>query len=130
MNMSVLVNYVAVIIIWSTTPLAIKLSNSSASPYAAVMLRMVIAFFLAAAFIAVWKNTAVLKKENWKIYAVAGIGIFPNMPIVYLAANYIPSGMIAVLFALTPLTSGLIAGFLLKEKVLDRARVFALSLAI
>jgi drug/metabolite transporter (DMT)-like permease len=128
--MSVLVNYVAVIFIWSTTPLAIKLSNSSASPFAAVMLRMLIAFFLASACIALWHKQAVLKKDNWKMYSVAALSIFPNMPLVYLASNYMPSGLIAVLFALTPLTSGLIASCVLKEKVFNRTRLLALSLAI
>lgn len=43
--MSVLLNYVAVILIWSTTPLAIKVSSTSVSPFAAILYRMVIAFF-------------------------------------------------------------------------------------
>ena len=128
--MSVVVHYLAVIFIWSTTPLAIKLSNDSASPHAAVMLRMLLAFFLASAVIALWQNQAVLKLRHIKVYAAASISIFPNMPLVYWASQYIPSGLVAVLFALTPITSGLMAALVLKEKVFNRSRVLALGLAI
>ena len=128
--MPVLLNYIAVILIWSTTPLAIKVSSASVSPFAAILYRMVIAFFLAAAIIAVWKNSAVLKSKNWKVYAAAGMGIFPNMTLVYLASDYISSGLMAVLFALTPITSGLLSAILLKENYFTPGKLLALTFAI
>ena len=128
--MSVLLNYVAVILIWSTTPLAIKVSSASVSPFAAILYRMTIAFFLAAAIIAVWKNSSTLKSKNWKVYVAAGMGIFPNMTLVYLASNFIASGLMAVLFALTPITSGLLAAILLKENYFTPGKLLALIFAI
>ncbi|NRB37189.1 MAG: EamA family transporter [Pseudomonadales bacterium] len=128
--MSVPVNYLAVIFIWSTTPLAIHFSNQSLSAHAAILLRMLLAFLLAAIFIAVWRNQSTLKRQNWKVYLVAALAIFPNMPLVYMAAKTIPSGLISVLFALTPLTTGLLAAIFLKQRLSSVYQVSAIFIAL
>ena len=58
------------------------------------------------------------------------MGIFPNMTLVYLASNFIASGLMAVLFALTPITSGLLAAILLKENYFTPGKLLALIFAI
>ncbi len=128
--MSVLLNYMAVILIWSTTPLAIKLSSDSVSAHAAVLLRMAVALFLAMIVVAVWQKRSMLKVRNIKIYTAAGLGLFPNMSLVYLAAESMSSGMIAVIFALTPVVSGLMASIVLKEKFLSLRSMIALLVSI
>ncbi|CAA0079642.1 Uncharacterised protein [BD1-7 clade bacterium] len=128
--MPVLGNYLAVIFIWSTTPLAIKISNSGLSAFASVALRMVLAFVLTAIVIAMIKHSAGLKRRHWPLYAVSSLGLFPNMLVVYLAANYIPSGLISVMFAMTPIASGLFAARLLGEPFLVARKMLALLVAL
>ena len=52
------------------------------------------------------------------------------MTLVYLASDYIASGLMAVLFALTPMTSGLLAAVLLKENYFTRGKLLALAFAV
>lgn len=128
--MSVFSHYLAVIFIWSTTPLAIHFSSDGLSAHAAVMLRMLLAFLLAAVFIAIWQKKSALKRENWQIYMVAGLGIFPNMPLVYMAAKHIQSGLISVIFALTPLISGILAAVFLRERGSGKSQILPVLLAM
>ncbi|CAA0080956.1 Uncharacterised protein [BD1-7 clade bacterium] len=128
--MPVLGNYLAVIFIWSTTPLAIKISNSGLSAFASVALRMVMAFVLTAIVIAMIKHSAGLKRRHWPLYVVSSLGLFPNMLVVYLAANYIPSGLISVMFAMTPIASGLFASRMLGEPFLVARKMLALLVAL
>ncbi|MGI9281304.1 MAG: DMT family transporter [Endozoicomonas sp.] len=128
--MPVLGNYLAVILIWSTTPLAIKLSNGSFSAYASVLSRMLLAFLLTAVAIAMIKHMAGLKRKHWRLYWVSSLGLFPNMLLVYMAANYIPSGLISVLFAMVPIISGILGAWVLKEPFFVTRKILALAMAV
>lgn len=128
--MLVPVNYLLVILIWATTPMAIKLSNDSLSPEASILLRMVLATLLMLLFIGLWQRHAFLKRQNVAVYLAGSIGLFPNMAIVYQAANHISSGMIAVMFALTPMVTGLLAVLLLKEEHFGWRKSLAILLAL
>lgn len=123
-------SYIAVILIWSTTPLAIKISSKTLSPIGAVSLRMLLAFACALVVAALIRRTSVWQKANLKHYFVASLGIFPNMPLVYWSSQYISSGLIAVIFALSPFFMALFAYFLLDEKVLSLRKTLALMLAL
>ncbi|MEC8427022.1 MAG: DMT family transporter [Pseudomonadota bacterium] len=128
--MSVQLAYLGVIAIWSTTPLAIKLSNDSLAPLASISLRIGAALCLAVAVGLILRGHKLLQKRNWRIYLMASIGIFPNMSLVYVASQYIPSGLIAILFGLLPFFNGVLAMPLLGESFLSVPRVVALGLSI
>ena len=128
--MPVFISYALVVAIWSTTPMGIKLSNDSISSEAAVLLRMILASVFMLLFIACFKRNVWLKKANIPIYIVASIGLFPNMAVVYKAASYISSGMISVLFALTPIISGVMAAVVLKNEPISLRKMIAMLLAI
>ena len=127
--MSTKAAYLAVIAIWSTTPLAIKFSNDSLSPYAAVSLRMVLGLVFLL-FIASLLRTSSVRLKNWKTYFAASLSMFPNMVIVYWAAQYIPSGIVSVLFGLTPFFSGIASIWLLKDNPFNARRILALLIAV
>lgn len=128
--MSAPLAYVAVIAIWSTTPLAIKLSNHSLSPFAAVASRMSLAALLACVLVAVAFSRSGLKRENWKLYLAASIGVFPNMPLVYAATQYIPSGLVSMLFALAPFSMGLMSILILRVNPFTPAKLLGLLIAL
>ena len=123
-------SYIAVILIWSTTPLAIKVSSKTLSPIAAVSLRMALALVCALVIMALLRRHSFWSKEHVKNYFAASLGIFPNMPLVYWSSQYISSGLIAVIFALSPFFMALFAYFLLGEKVLTIRKCLALCLAL
>ncbi len=122
--------YVCVVLIWSTTPLAIKFSNHSLTPMASISLRIVFAVAVACMMFVLLRRRIPMRVENWPIYAAAAIGLFPNMPLVYTASEYIPSGLIAIMFGVTPFVNGLLAIPMLGEPKLSSSRWFSLLLAL
>jgi drug/metabolite transporter (DMT)-like permease len=122
--------YISVVIIWSSTPLAIKLSNDSLSPLTSITLRIALALVLAIALALCLHGRSLLNRKHWLMYMAAGISLFPNMPLVYMAADYIPSGLISIMFALNPFITGLFAGLFLQEKLLTPLRMAGLLLAL
>ena len=66
--MPIFLSYALVVIIWSTTPLAIYFSNDSLSSIAAVNARMIMAFVFAAALTAACFRQSFNIKQNWKTY--------------------------------------------------------------
>ncbi len=128
--------YLLVIAVWSSTPLAIKLSNDSLTPLASVSLRMllaVMAAMLLALAIRPWlgnRQITLFKRQHWPVYAVASISVFPNMAMVYTATHYIPSGLVAIMLGLNPFLTGLFSVPLLGERFLTPARVVALGVAL
>ena len=128
--MNVPVAFLCVVLIWSTTPLAIVWSNGLGDPLLAIFLRMLIATIIASTVLISSRITLPLHKQAIKLYCYSSIGVFFAMTLSYLSARYISSGMISLMFGLSPIVSGLLAQKILKEDPFSSIRMFALSLAI
>lgn len=128
--MAIVLAYFMVVLIWATTPLAIQWSGDSLSFIAAATLRMVIALALGLSINLLLRRKLFATPGIWKVYAASAIGIFPNMPVVYWAAQFIPSGLVAVIFAMSPFVTGLMTMLLLKQNPFSPQRLFALLLAL
>ena len=128
--MAVLFAYLSVVLIWATTPLTIQWSSDSLSFVAAAAARMTLALGIALAIHALLRQSLTTYVVHYKIYFAASIGIFPNMPVVYWAAQYIPSGLMAVIFSMSPFVTGVISIVLLKQNPFTARRIFALLLAV
>ncbi len=128
--MPILLAYVVVVLIWSTTPLAIQFSSQSLSFMAACALRMSLALGLALVINALLGRRLFDRPGVWQVYLAASIGIFPNMPVVYWSAQWVPSGLIAVIFSLSPFVTGLLSWWLLGDNPFNRKRLLALVLAV
>lgn len=102
-----------VVLVWSTTPLAIQWSAQGAGFLYSLMLRMLIAAVLFAGVLAWRQHAELLTREGLVAAAVSGFGIFATMMLVYWAAQFIPSGLIAVLFGLSPIAAALWSQWLL-----------------
>ncbi|MEW6982628.1 DMT family transporter [Colwelliaceae bacterium 6471] len=113
--MSVPAAYFAVVLVWSTTPLGIVWSSESVSPTMAVLLRMVIAVLLGGGIIYLRNIELPKHREALKVYGFSSLGIFGGMMFSYMAAAYIPSGMMSLIFGLSPILSALLAQKLLNE---------------
>ncbi len=129
--MSVPLAYIGVIIIWSTTPLAIKWSGVDAGFLFGVTARMSIGLlFSSALLLLLSKRRLPWDKNARKIYLVAGIAIYGAMLSVYWGSQYISSGFISVIFGLNPIITGIMAALWLNERSLTPAKIFGVVLGV
>lgn len=124
------VAYLCVIIIWSTTPLAIQFSQDGLNFYTALALRMWIAAVLSIPLLMLLRRPLALHKQALLSYLAGSVGIYGAMMAVYWGSHYIPSGLISVLYGLSPMLSGALAYIWLGERELTPARVLALCLGL
>ena len=128
--MSIPSAYLIVVLIWSTTPLAIKWSGEGAGFLFGVTLRMVIGVILVMSMMRIMGLTMPWHRRARKIYLASGLGIYTAMLSVYWAAQFIPSGWISVLYGLTPIATGILARLWLDEKGLTPARLISMLTAL
>lgn len=128
--MSVPIAYLAVLLIWSTTPLGIIWSSESINPSLAVLLRMLIALVLgvlvikARAIALPWHNKAL------KLYSFSALGIFGGMLFSYMAAGYLSSGILSLVFGLSPVISAILARKILAEPKISTTKKLSMVLSI
>ena len=128
--MPVSIAYLAVIIIWSTTPLGIVWSTESVDPALAVLLRMLIAVVLGIIGILLTRIELPWHKNARKLYIYSSVGIFGGMMFSYLAAQTVSSGLISLIFGLAPVLSGLLAQRILGEAKFGLVKWIAFTIAI
>jgi len=128
--MSLPAAFISVILIWSTTPLAIKWSAMGGSFSFAVFSRMVIGLLLCAALLAVFRVRIPLHRKALSAYLAGGLSMFGAMALTYWSAQYVSSGMISVLYGLSPLLTGLGATIWLKEEAFTTTKLGGLALGI
>lgn len=128
--MPVSVAYLAVVIIWSTTPLGIVWSSETVSPTLAVLSRMLIAIIPGMVILKLANINLPWSTQARKIYAYSCVGIFGGMLFSYLAAQYLASGMMSLIFGLSPIFSGVLAQKILDEPKFSGLKKLALAVAL
>lgn len=122
--------YLVVVLIWSTTPLAIQWSSVGLHPLIGVSLRMLAAVAVGYILLKVAGLSIEWSRMAWKNYAAGAIGIVGGLVCVYLGARYVPSGLISVIFGLSPVLTGILAVYVLGEPPLTLMKWLALLLSI
>lgn len=128
--MSVPAAYIAVILIWSTTPLAVKWSGQDAGYLFGVVARMGIGALVCVVILAFLRQSLYWHKRAILAYCAASIGVYGSMLLVYWGSQYIPSGLLSVLFGLTPLLTGIFSAVMLNERSLSINKIAGASLGI
>ncbi len=128
--MSVPIAYIAVILIWSTTPLGIQWSGVHGSFAFGLAMRMSIGLFALLVILTLRKTAIPWHKTARQVYYAGGISMFAAMTLVYWSSQYIPSGWIAVIFGLSPIFTSIFSAFILHEKVFTAGRVTGMLLGI
>lgn len=128
--MSVPGAYLSLILIWTTTPLSVKWSTQGVDYAFAVLVRMTIGLVAAGLLMALWRIPLPLHARARRAYLVSGLGLFGAMGCTYWAARYIPSGLISVLFGLSPLLAALMAHRWLGENALSREKIIGIAFGL
>lgn len=109
--------YASVVLIWSTTPLAIYFSNADFGFSFSVLLRMILGVGFVSLILAFRGQRLFASKGELRVAALASIGIFPAMPLVYWAAQYIPTGLVSLVFSSSPFFVGGLSKLILGETI-------------
>ncbi len=128
--MSIPAAYLGVILIWSTTPLAIQWSGGGADFMFPLLVRMVIGLVVCTVLVHALRIPMPRSRAAFNAYVAAGSGIFGAMLLVYWGARYVPSGLIAVLFGLIPLFTGLIGMWMTDAERLTPAKLAGIVLGL
>lgn len=128
--MTVQAAYVAVIVIWATTPLGIQWSAETLGPELAGLSRTLLAIPLAMLLHIClrvrfpWHKRAVLS------YAAGAMMVFGAMYSSYIASSYISSGLLSVIWGLVPIATGIAAIPILKQNDFTFVKLVALLCSI
>ncbi|MBL4712195.1 MAG: DMT family transporter [Gammaproteobacteria bacterium] len=126
--MSVPISYLSVILIWSTTPLAIQWSGDDVGFQFGVAARMLIGLIALCILLRVMNIAFPWHKAARHVYLISGLTLYVAMSFVYWAAQQIPSGWISVIFGLSPIITSLLASIILKDTLLSGMRLLGMVL--
>ncbi len=118
------------VILWSTTPLAIKWSAEGAGVIFSAMLRMAIGTVCVFCMLIISNTPLQWHKSALLTYLAISLQIFAAMMAVYWSSLFIPSGWVSVIFGLTPFMTALLAAWLLAEKSLTPGKIASYLLGI
>ncbi|MFV2060751.1 MAG: DMT family transporter, partial [Gammaproteobacteria bacterium] len=117
------------ILVWSTTPLAIKWSAEGFGFSFGVLSRMTVALVVSLLIVKLFKISMPWHQSARRTYLGAGLAIYCMMTLSYWGSQYISSGLISVIFGLTPIVTGLLAAVWLKEKSLTAIKLAGLMMS-
>lgn len=106
--------FIALVLIWSMTPLAVVLSVRELHPVWALAIRFVCAAPLAWLLLQSLGLTLRWDRQALRSYLAGSLGLFGAMLLCYLGAMSLPSAMIAMIFGLSPLVTGALGHWVFK----------------
>ena len=128
--MRIPLTYISVILLWATTPLAIKWSGEGPGFLFGVTARMAIGTVCVLIVMVLMRQRLAWHRKARQTYLAVALQIYGSMLAVYWAAQFIPSGWISVIFGLTPLMTALLAALFLGERSLTLGKLLAYGLGV
>ena len=128
--MQIALAYFGVIMIWSTTPLAIKWSAKDVSYVFGVTARMSLGAVCLLLLMLLTRQPLRLHKQARLTYLAVALQLYVGMLVTYWGARFIPSGWLSVIFGLTPFMTAFLAAAFLKERSLTAGKLFSYCLGV
>jgi drug/metabolite transporter (DMT)-like permease len=122
--------YISIVLLWATTPLAIKWSSEGPGYLFGVTGRMVIGTACILLMLALSRQRLAWHSKALQTYLAVAVQIYGSMLVVYWAAQFIPSGWVSVIFGLLPLMTALLAAVWLRERSLTLGNLLAYIMGI
>jgi drug/metabolite transporter (DMT)-like permease len=122
--------YLGVVAIWSTTPLGIVWSGQGVHFTVPLFVRMAIGLLVCGQWLLLKRMRLPLDLNACKSYLFAGVSIWASMLCTYWGARFIPSGLISVIFGLSPIVTGLFAWLWLQDDAFSPLKLLGMLLGL
>ena len=122
--------YALLVLIWATTPLAIVWSVAEVHPMWVLIIRYFGACIIALALLGIMRNPLPFDRMSMKSYVAGSLNLIGAQLFIYLAANYLTSGLMALIFGFSPLVAGLIGHVILKTHKLVAMQWLGMAIAV
>ncbi|RKG43942.1 EamA family transporter [Acinetobacter cumulans] len=122
--------YALLVLIWAATPLAIVWSVAEVHPMWVLIIRYFGACVIALVILAVMRNPLPFDKVSLQSYVAGSLNLIGAQLFIYLAANYLTSGLMALIFGFSPLIAGLIGHVILKTHKLVWLQWLGMAVAV
>lgn len=123
--MQVLLAYLGMVLLWATTPLAIKWSVDGLGVLPSLTARMSVGLFCLLALLLFFNKRLPFTRIAFLAYLAVAVQMYGAMVVVYWAAQFIPSGWISVISGLAPLITAIFAALWLHERSLTIGKFFS-----
>ncbi|MFW5443835.1 MAG: DMT family transporter [Methylococcaceae bacterium] len=117
--------YISIIILWATTPLAIKWSGEGPGFIFGAGSRMTIGTICMLLLLLIQRRRLPSHRRAKLTYIAVATQIYAAMMAVYWGAQFIPSGWVSVIFGLSPFLTALFAAIWLKERSLTMGKLLS-----
>lgn len=107
--------FIAVILIWSLTPLAAVWTVKEMHWAWGLFLRFSLAVPIALIFLWIFKIKMLWTKKACLSYSAGALGLFGSMTLCYIGAQYVPSAVISMIYGFAPIISGIMCVLFLKH---------------
>ena len=114
---NIALTYALLVFIWATTPLAIVWSATDLHPLWALALRFFLAFPIAILLLLILRGRLPLDQRSIQSYIAGACSFIGSQIFTYLAVDYLSSGLIALMFGLAPLITGILGIFIFKIRL-------------
>ena len=128
--MRIFLAYFGVVVIWSTTPLAIKWSAQDVSYVFGVTARMTVGAVCLLLLMLVMRQPLRLHRPALLTYLAVSLQLYVGMLITYWGARFIPSGWVSVIFGLSPFMTAFLAAAFLRESSVGWGKLFSYTLGV
>ncbi len=123
--MSVPASLMGIVLIWSTTPLAIKWSSEEVGFLFALSARMLLGVVICLALLVLLRQPFKWHKKAYHTYLASGLGLYFAMMSVYWGAQYVSSGLVAVVYGMLPMLTFFISAMVLGDSLRQPAKLLA-----
>lgn len=123
--MRIALAFIFIVLLWSTTPLAIKWSAEGSSFIFGVAARMVIGLICILFMLLLSRQPLPWHSKARQTYFAIAVQVYGAMMAVYWGAQFIPSGWVSVIFGLSPFITALLTALWLEERSLTWDKLLA-----
>ena len=122
--------YALLVLIWAATPLAIVWSVAEVHPMWVLIIRYFGASLIALFLLKIMRDPLPFDAVSFKSYVAGSLNLIGAQLFIYLAANYLTSGLMALIFGFSPLIAGLIGHVILKTQKLIGLQWLGMAIAV
>ncbi|HJF28894.1 EamA family transporter [Acinetobacter bohemicus] len=122
--------YALLVLIWAATPLAIVWSVAEVHPMWVLIIRYFGASIIALLVLKLMRGPLPFDRTSMQSYLAGSLNLIGAQLFIYLAANYLTSGLMALIFGFSPLIAGLIGHVILKTHRLVWLQWLGMAVAV